>query len=96
MRTPENIIDDAFRYIFVIFLGIPVTYFYNLLAGIIRSMGDSRTPVYFLIISAALNIVFDIISIKTLKMGVAGPASRHSALSSDFWGFMPDLYGEKI
>lgn len=75
MRTPENIIDDAFRYIFVIFLGIPVTYFYNLLAGIIRSMGDSRTPVYFLIISAALNIVFDIISIKTLKMGVAGPAA---------------------
>lgn len=86
MRTPENIIDDAFRYIFVIFLGIPVTYFYNLLAGIIRSMGDSRTPVYFLIISAALNIVFDIISIKTLKMGVAGRQPPQCSLKR-FLGF---------
>ncbi|MDE6699613.1 MAG: MATE family efflux transporter, partial [Acetatifactor sp.] len=74
MRTPGDIIDEAHAYIFVIFLGIPVTYMYNLLAGIIRSLGDSRTPVYFLIMSSVINIVLDIVSIRYLHMGVAGPA----------------------
>jgi len=74
MRTPENIIDEAYDYIFVIFLGIPVTYLYNLLSGIIRSLGDSKTPVYFLVLSSIINIILDIVSIKFLHMGVAGPA----------------------
>ena len=43
MNTPEDIIQGAYDYIFVIFLGIPVTYIYNMLAGIIRSLGDSKT-----------------------------------------------------
>ena len=47
MRTPQNIIQGAYNYIFFIFLGIPATFLYNLLAGIIRSLGDSRTPVVF-------------------------------------------------
>lgn len=74
MKTPANIIDEAYAYIFVIFLGIPVTYLYNLLSGIIRSLGDSRTPVYFLILSSIINIALDIVSIGYLHMGVAGPA----------------------
>lgn len=74
MGTPESIIDYAYQYIFVIFLGIPATYLYNLLSGVIRSLGDSRTPVIFLIISALLNIVFDLIAILGLHMGVAGAA----------------------
>ena len=45
MQTPEDIIQGAYDYIFIIFLGIPVTYLYNMLSGIIRSLGDSRTPV---------------------------------------------------
>ena len=52
MRTPENIIQGAYNYIFIIFLGIPVTYLYNLTASIIRALGDSKTPVYFLILSS--------------------------------------------
>lgn len=74
MKTPSDIIQEAYDYIFVIFLGIPVTYLYNLLAGIIRALGDSKTPVYFLILSSVINIVLDIVSIGVLHMGVAGPA----------------------
>ncbi len=74
MKTPSDIIEEAYDYIFIIFLGIPVTYLYNLLAGIIRALGDSRTPVYFLVLSSAINIALDIISIAIFHMGVAGPA----------------------
>lgn len=74
MKTPTNIIDDAYKYIFAIFLGIPVTYLYNLLSGIIRALGDSKSPVYFLLISSVINIVLDIVSIGVFGMGVLGPA----------------------
>lgn len=74
MNTPADIIQGAYDYIFVIFMGIPVTYLYNLLAGIIRSLGDSRTPVYFLLLSSALNIALDFFTILGLGMGVGGPA----------------------
>lgn len=72
--TPVDIIDRSVSYIFVIFLGIPVTILYNLLSGIMRALGDSRTPLIFLIISSLMNIVFDLIAILTLHMGVAGAA----------------------
>lgn len=74
MRTPENIIDDAYIYIVIIFAGIPATYLYNLISGIIRSMGDSRTPVVFLTIASVLNIALDLVLIITFDMGVAGAA----------------------
>lgn len=74
MRTPSNIIEEANDYIFVIFLGIPTTFLYNLLSGIMRALGDSKTPVYFLIFSSIINIVLDIVSIGVFGMGVAGPA----------------------
>ena len=48
MQTPEEIFADAYSYIFVIFMGIPASILYNLLAAIMRSLGDSKTPVYFL------------------------------------------------
>ena len=75
MKTPEDIIEGAYSYIFIIFIGIPVTYLYNLLSGIIRSLGDSRSPVIFLLISSVINIALDIISVKYLNFGVAGPAA---------------------
>ena len=59
---------------FTFFLGIPVTYLYNMLAGIIRSLGDSKTPVYFLLLSSLLNIGLDFFTILGLGMGVGGPA----------------------
>ncbi len=74
MNTPADIMDGAFRYIFVIFLGIPVVYLYNLLSGIIRSLGDSKSPLIFLIFSSVLNIVLDTVLILVFHMGVSGAA----------------------
>ena len=73
-NTPAQIMDDAYIYIVIIFAGIPVMYLYNLTASIIRALGDSKTPLYFLIVAALLNIVLDIVSIKIMELGVAGPA----------------------
>lgn len=74
MQTPENIIDGAYSYIVIIFIGIPVTYLYNLVAGIIRSLGDSKTPVVFLVLASVLNIVLDIVFIVGFHTGVSGAA----------------------
>lgn len=74
MRTPDNIIDSAYAYIVIIFAGIPATYLYNLISGVIRSMGDSRTPVVFLTLASVLNIALDLILIIVFDMGVAGAA----------------------
>lgn len=74
METPEEQYFYAYSYIFIIFAGIPATMLYNLTAGIIRSLGDSKTPVYFLAISSVLNIFGDLFTIRVLHMGVAGAA----------------------
>ncbi len=74
MSTPPDIIEDAYSYLIVIFAGIIATTFYNLIANIIRAIGDSRTPLVFLIISCIINIVLDILFIVTFNMGVAGAA----------------------
>lgn len=72
MQTPSNIIDQAYRYIFIIFMGIPVCYLYNMTSGIMRSLGDSKTPVYFLLLASAINIALDLFFIAKLGMGVEG------------------------
>jgi len=74
MNTPEDIIDMAYTYIVVIFAGIPATILYNMLSGYLRSLGDSVTPLIFLIISSALNIGMDLLFIITFNMGVFGAA----------------------
>lgn len=72
MDTPGDIIEDAYSYIFIIFAGIPVIYLYNLLSAIIRSLGDSKSPLIFLGISSVLNILLDLLLV--MPMGVAGTA----------------------
>lgn len=74
MKTPDDIFADAYAYIFIIFAGIPATFLYNMLSGIIRSLGDSKTPVLFLALSSLLNIVLDIVFIYCFHSGVAGAA----------------------
>ena len=74
MNTPDDLFAGAFAYIFVIFMGIPAVFLYNLLACIIRALGDSRTPVYFLALSSALNIALDLAFILAFRWGVAGAA----------------------
>ncbi len=74
MDTPEDILEYAYAYILVIFIGIPTVFLYNILSGIIRALGDSRTPVIFLVFSSLVNIGLDLLFILYFKTGVAGAA----------------------
>ena len=74
MNTPKNIINDALKYIIIIYGGNIAIIFYNMLASILRSLGDSKTPLYFLIIASILNVILDLIFILNFSMGVAGAA----------------------
>lgn len=74
MKTPANILDYTDAYIKVIFAGLVMTMAYNVASSILRSIGDSRTPLCFLIISCFLNIGMDLFFIGTLKLGTAGAA----------------------
>ncbi|MCD8333738.1 MAG: MATE family efflux transporter, partial [Clostridiales bacterium] len=74
MGTPADIFDQSYSYLFIIFLGLPFTILYNATASIIRALGDSKTPFYFLVLSTVLNIVLDLMFIIYFQMGVAGAA----------------------
>lgn len=74
MDTQPVMIDDAYDYLFWIFLGMGAQIMYNMLAGILRSLGDSRTPLYFLIVASLLNVVLDIVLVKDVGIGVKGAA----------------------
>ena len=74
MRTPESIYEYAYAYIVIIFAGIPTVFLYNIVSSIIRALGDSKTPVIFLVFSAVLNIILDFVLIQGCKIGVAGAA----------------------
>ena len=74
MRTPSDIIDDASGYIGWIFAGIPFVFLYNMVAAIMRALGDSKTPLFFLLLTSALNIVLDLVFILVFGMGVQGAA----------------------
>ena len=74
MRTPDNIFTGAYYYLLVTFIGVPCTFFYNLLSSIIRALGDSKTPFWFLLFSTVLNILLDLFCILVLDWGVAGAA----------------------
>lgn len=74
LNVPENIYKDAYWYIEIIVLGLITATFYNLLASIIRALGDSKTPLYFLIIASVANIILALCFIELFNMGVAGSA----------------------
>ena len=94
MRTPDNIIDGAYLYIVIIFAGIPATYLYTLISAIIRSMGDSKSPVVFLVISSVMNIALDLVFIINLHLGVAG-ASLATVISQAVSGIGCLIYSWK-
>ena len=74
MNTPSNIMKDASTYIIILYAGNIAIIFYNMMAAILRALGDSKTPLYFLIVSSVLNIILDLVLIINFKMGVAGAA----------------------
>ena len=87
MNTPEDCFQEAYNYIVVIFAGIPFTMLYNLLSGWLRSLGDSKTPLFFLIFSSVLNVGLDLLLILVFHMGVLG-ASLATVISQAISGFL--------
>lgn len=75
LQTPSEILSDALLYIRIMFVGTPVVMAYNLLACILRSLGDSRTPLYAMIIASVTNIVLDILFVFGFHWGIAGAAA---------------------
>lgn len=75
MDTPEVILDQAYSYIFIIFMGIPAAFLYNMVSGILRSLGDSVTPVIFLVFSSVLNVLLDLLLVSPLGVRGAGLAT---------------------
>lgn len=74
LKTPSDIIDNAYQYLIVIFAGIPAAMLFNFLSNIIRALGDSKTPLLFLIVACVINIGLDFLFILGFRMGVAGAA----------------------
>ena len=74
LDTPAEILEDAYRYIIVIDLGVLVMFLYNLCAGLLRAIGNSVMPLVFLLISSGLNVALDLWFIAGLGMGVQGAA----------------------
>lgn len=72
LNTPAEIMDDAVAYMRIFFIGVIPLLIYNMGASILRSVGDSKRPFNFLLVSAAINIVLDLVFVKTLKMSVVG------------------------
>ena len=72
LNTPGNILDDATLYMQIMCAGVLAVSLYNCISAILRAVGDSKTPLYFLIVASILNIFLDILFVKTFSMGVAG------------------------
>lgn len=74
MKTPADIMADSILYLRIYFIGIITTLTYNIGSGIMRAVGDSKRPLYYLIVCCILNIVLDIVFVVVFKMGIAGAA----------------------
>lgn len=91
MQTPAEIIDGAYDYLMVIFAGIFSSMAFNILSNIFRSIGDAKTPLYFLVIACIMNIILDIVFIAGFGMGVEG-AGYATVLSQIFSALACILY----
>ena len=91
MNTPVDIIEDATLYVTIFFGGLVTIIVYNLLASLLRAFGDSKTPLYFLILASITNIILDLVLIINFKMGVAG-AALATVASQGLSGFLCYVY----
>lgn len=87
LQTPINIMAGSILYLRVLFFGIPIVMAYNLLASILRSLGDGKTPLYAMIVAAITNIVLDLIFVLVFHWGIAGAAAATliAQLISSIW-----------
>ena len=75
LQTPDEIIGNSLIYLRIMFAGIPVVMAYNILASILRSLGDGKTPLYAMVMAALINVVLDLIFVLVFHWGIAGAAS---------------------
>lgn len=94
MNTPDDIIGDATAYITIIYAGTFATVFYNMISSILRALGDSKTPLYFLIVSSILNVVLDLVFIINFSMGAKG-AAYATVISQAVSGLLCLIYTRK-
>ena len=98
LNTPVDIYDRTYTYLFIIFLGNGATVFYNMISNILRALGDSRTPLHFLIFSSVLNVVLDVVFIVPFGMDVAGAGNFrgivHCVCAETFYN--PASFGERM
>ena len=74
MKTPENLMGDSVLYVRIYFAGILFVFLYNIGASILRAIGDSKSPFYFLVVCCVINVALDLFFVIALDMGVAGVA----------------------
>lgn len=91
MDTPAEILDEAYEYIVIIFAGMSALMLYNCGAALLRSIGDSRTPVYVLVLAASVNIALDLLFVVAMEMGVAG-AALATVISQGISGILCFVY----
>ena len=77
LQVPEATMEGALAYLTLILLGIPLTMAYNMEAALLRAIGNSLTPLYFLLFSTVLNIGLDIAFMGPLQLGVGGAAAKN-------------------
>lgn len=94
MNTPKDIYKDALSYLMVMFLGTFALCFYNMISGVLRAVGDSKTPLYFLTIACFLNIILDLVFIVNFSMGVNG-AAYATVISQTISGILCLIYINK-
>lgn len=94
MQTPDDIIDRSYNYLIIIFGGIFANIMYSFYSSVMRALGNSKTPLYFLILAAIINIILDFVLIVYVNMDVAGAA--YATIFSQFiCGFLLFLYTRK-
>ena len=90
METPEDVLGEAITYLRIYFAGVAGLMFYNIGSGILRAVGDSRRPLYFLIFSASMNVVLDLLFVVAFRLGVAGVA--YATILSQFLSALLTLW----
>ena len=94
LSTPEEIIADSTMYVRFMCVGLLFISIYNFISAVLRALGDSKTPLYFLIVSTIINVIFDLIFVLALDMGIRGAALATviaqfiSALSSSIYAYL--------
>lgn len=75
LKTPPEILENALLYLRIMYIGVPIVMAYNLLACILRSLGDGKTPLHAMVVAAVTNIVLDLIFVLIFRWGIAGAAA---------------------